>query len=28
LSSSGDLVVPKLKFPPDLTLSVARMEFK
>jgi cobalt-precorrin 5A hydrolase len=28
LSSKGVLVVPKLKFPPDLTLSVARMEFK
>ncbi len=28
LSSKGVLVVPKLKFPPDLTLSVARMEYK
>ena len=28
LSSKGALVVPKLKFPPDLTLSVARMEYK
>lgn len=28
LSSKGVLVVPKLKVPPDLTLSVARMEFR
>jgi cobalt-precorrin 5A hydrolase len=28
LSSKGVLVVPKIKFPPDLTLSVARMEYK
>lgn len=28
LSSKGVLVVPKLKFPPDLTLSVARVEYK
>ena len=28
LSSKGVLVVPKIKFPPDLTLSVARMEFE
>jgi cobalt-precorrin 5A hydrolase len=28
LSSKGVLVVSKLKFPPDLTLSVARMEFE
>ncbi|MGA7369484.1 MAG: cobalamin biosynthesis protein [Nitrososphaeraceae archaeon] len=28
LSSKGVLAVPKLKFPPDLTLSVARMDFK
>lgn len=28
LSSKGILVVPKLKFPPALTLSVARMEFE
>jgi cobalt-precorrin 5A hydrolase len=28
LSSKGVLVVPKLKFPPDLTLSVARIEYK
>ena len=27
LSSKGFLVVPKLKFPPDLTLSIARLEF-
>jgi cobalt-precorrin 5A hydrolase len=27
LSSKGVLVVPKLKFPPDLTLSIARLEF-
>lgn len=28
MSSKGILVVPKLKFPPDLTLSIARVEFK
>ena len=28
VSSKGVLVVSKLKFPPDLTLSVARMEFE
>lgn len=28
LSSKGVLVVPKLKFPPDLTLSVARVEYR
>lgn len=27
LSSKGVLVVPKVKFPPDLTLSIARLEF-
>ena len=28
LSSKGVLIVPKLKFPPDLTLSIARVEFR
>lgn len=28
LSSKGVLIVPKLKFPPDLTISVARVEYK
>ena len=27
LSAKGDLVVPKQKFPPDLTVAVARVRF-
>ena len=27
LSAKGDLIVPKQKFPPDLTVAVARVKF-
>jgi len=27
LSAKGDLIVPKQKFPPDLTVAVARVRF-